>query len=196
MSFYLDYWVFSDVADCSGSVPNRCSPSVLTLLRPESSVFCGENVNHFHFWCTLLVATVEWLFGRPTQWSFPVQMISGAIPESFGYLSNITTLDLSSNKLTGESPGCTDVERLWTAISYFSLHHIRLAHISLVKVFRPLNWQCRAYQVYRTRCTRVSLHCFYYNPGYISYHVMAITWPSIFIVFTSEAEEWSVFRLT
>ena len=44
------------------------------------------------------------LFDRPTLWVFLVQLISGTIPESLGRLTNMETLDLVANQLTGESP--------------------------------------------------------------------------------------------
>lgn len=41
----------------------------------------------------------------PNPVNFPAAIYPGAISESFGQLFNMTSLDLSNNQLSGESPG-------------------------------------------------------------------------------------------
>ena len=96
--------VFSDIAD----MLRFCSQRQHPLPRDTNTtrtlwLFRRKMCTIFHFTCTLLVANARWLFGRPTQWMFPVQLISGAIPNTIGQLTNLTNLYLYNNQLTGES---------------------------------------------------------------------------------------------
>ena len=58
---------------------------------------------------------------------FPVQLISGVIPDTIGQLTNLEWLDLYNNQLTGESTRWTYLNRLLTAISRRSLYSTKLA---------------------------------------------------------------------
>lgn len=80
--------------------------SLLTLLQSERSGRFQEIYIVFLFELTILIASLLVLINRPTPWILRVQLILGAIPDSIRQ-TNMTTLDLRSNQLTGESQGWT-----------------------------------------------------------------------------------------
>lgn len=146
---------FPSSQTCRISFPNG-SILFVRLIRRERSRFLGKwEFFPFCIYSSCKKRPVIISSSKPV--GFPVQSISGTIPDSFGQLTNLTELDLSFNHLTGEFKGWSYLNRLTIAISRRSLYSTGLGDsITLGMMFQRLSWQCRA-----------CFSCFTYNAFFV-----------------------------
>lgn len=103
----------------SVSVPDRSSFYLVKFIQPDSSGGFRGKCWLFFIYAHSTRRNLRLLLHRPIEWSFPVWFHTGTIPEFLGELTNMTTLKLSSNQLTGKSPEWTELSRALTANSRY-----------------------------------------------------------------------------